>query len=240
VKSDKGLTVEMDIADIIGAERSKCVDVHVKNFIKRTCSNQLISSEAFEYLDLLTCSEDLVFDLTKKLYSKTIFGLTQRTYNHYMTGSSEFAEPPPTTPEDVYNRDKQIRNLLKRYLSQEGKGLFSQDGVSPAKLASGIGQFRSQFEKFSKAATSDASHEYLISWHCYTGVNVELFKNFIGTISTVLASTAVVEGDMSRHKYERTHRESLNEFNIQAGIHCKQWKQLKETSQKLPRLVDSS
>jgi len=139
----------------------------------------------------------------------------------------------------VYNRDKQIRNLLKRYLSQEGKGLFSQDGVSPAKLASGIGQFRSQFEKFSKAATSDASHD-LISWHCYTGVNVELFKNFIGTISTVLASTAVVEGDMSRHKYERTHRESLNEFNIQAGIHCKQWKQLKETSQKLPRLVDSS
>jgi hypothetical protein len=92
VKSDKGLIVEMDIADIIGAERSKCVDVHVKNFIKRTCSNQLISSEAFEYLDLLTGSEDLVFDLIKKLYSKTIFGLTQRTYNHYMTGSSEFAE----------------------------------------------------------------------------------------------------------------------------------------------------
>ena len=24
-----------------------------------------------------------------------------------------------------------------------------------------------------------------------------------------------------RHKHERTHRESLNEFNIQAGIHCK-------------------
>ena len=140
----------------------------------------------------------------------------------------------------MYNRDKQIRNLLKRYLSQEGKGLLSQDGVSPAKLASGIGQFRSQFEKFSKAATSDASHEYLISWHCYTGVNVELFKNVIGTISTVRASTAdVIEGNMSRHK----HRESLNEFNIQAGIHCKQWKLLKGTSQKLQqklqRLVDS-
>ena len=239
MKSDKGLTVEMDIADIIGAERSKCVDVHVKNFIKRTCSNQLISSEAFEYLDLLTGSEDLVFDLIKKLYSKTIFGLTQRTYNHYMTGSSEFAEPPPTTPEDVYNRDKQIRNLLKRYLSQEGKGLFAQDGVSSAKLASGMSQFRSQFETLTKDST-DASPEHFRSWRFFTGVNVELFKNFIGTISTVLASTAVVEGDMSRHKYERTHRESLNEFNIQAGIHCKQWKQLKETSQKLPRLVDSS
>ena len=130
-----------------------------------------------------------------------------------------------------------MQNLLKRYCQIKGKGLFSQDGVSQHKLASGMTQFRSQFKTFSDAATSD---EYLISWRCYTGVRVELFKNFVGTISTVLASTAVVEGDMSRHKHERTHRESLNEFNIQARIHCKQWKQLKRTSQKLQRLVNSS
>jgi len=242
VESDEGSVVEMDIADIIGAERSKCEDVHVKKFVEKTCSNQLIS-EAFEYLDLLTGSEDLVFDLTKKLYSKTIFGLTQRTY--FKTGSTEFAEPPPTTPEDVYKRDEQIREVLKRYYnsSQEGKGLFAQDGVSSAKLASGMSQFRSQFETLTKDST-DASPEHFRSWRFFTGVNVELFKNVIGTISTVRASTAdIIEGNMSRHKHERTHRESLNEFNIQAGIHCKQWKLLKGTSQKLQqklqRLVDS-
>ena len=158
-----------------------------------------------------------------------------------MTGSSEFAEPPPTTPEDVYNRDGQIRMLLKRYFnsSQEGKGLFAQDGVCAAKLASGMAQFRSQFKNLTEEQ-ADKSNEHFESWSFFTGVNVELFKSFIGTISTVLASTAVVEGDMSRHKHKRTHRESLNEFNIQAGIHCKQWKKLKEASQKLQPLVDSS
>ena len=67
------------------------------------------------------------------------------------------------------------------------------------------------------------------SWGCFKGETVEVFRNFIGTISVVMASTAVVEGDMSRHKNQRNHRDLLNDFKIQGGIHCKQWKKINET-----------
>lgn len=142
-----------------------------------------------------------------------------------MTGLDEFQEPPPTTPEDVFERQDQAKQLLCTYnnLEEEKKGLFSAPQMNRVDVLDGFRALKVQF-RYKQNNNLDFK-----SWGCFKGETVEVFRNFIGTISVVMASTAVVEGDMSRHKNQRNHRDLLNDFNIQGGIHCKQWKKINET-----------
>jgi len=122
-----------------------------------------------------------------------------------MTGLDEFQEPPPTTPEDVFERQDQAKQLLCTYnnLEEEKKGLFSAPQMNRVDVLDGFRALKVQF-RYKQNNNLDFK-----SWGCFKGETVEVFRNFIGTISVVMASTAVVEGDMSRHKNQRNHRDLL-------------------------------
>ena len=66
------------------------------------------------------------------------------------------------------------------------------------------------------------------SWKKFPNKNFGLLKEFLGTVATVHATTAEVEGDFSRHKFSRTGRDRLRSFGIQSEIHVKHWDEISE------------
>ena len=66
------------------------------------------------------------------------------------------------------------------------------------------------------------------SWKKFPNKDFGFLKEFLGTVATVHATTAEVEGDFSRHKFSRTGRDRLRSFGIQSEIHVKQWEEISE------------
>ena len=66
------------------------------------------------------------------------------------------------------------------------------------------------------------------SWKKFPNTRFGLIKEFLGTVATVHATTAEIEGDFSRHKFSRTGRDQLRSFGIQSEIHAKQWGEISE------------